>query len=442
MTFRNIRLHPALRIIYFLLRLLVWVSVRVFYRHRLVLGGEHARFDGPAIVVVNHPSTLTDVLNPALEIRQEMFFLANYGMFKHPVANWLLRRLFCIPVKRREDVTEGEERNNYEAFEQSFRHIEQNGILFIAVEGTSWMNRFVRPLKSGAARIAFGAEARNNWNLDVKIIPAGLSYSAPNLFRSDVVVHFGPAVYPREWAQTWAQNRSQAVEALTGHLEEALKSLSIHTRDEAGEQLVTRLEEILRNERPLPLKAAFGRSQQLARFAPDQPALQKKTGSYFEALASHRLSDAAVAATQRPGLRARVWTDGLLLSAGFPLFAVGYLLWFLPCYLPWLLNKKLDLYIGYSSTVKILAGMFTFPLAFWGVFRLAVSCGLNAGQAWLALVLFAGLGCFAERYLDLFKRFSARRSALRKSAGHAGAIRELQQQRAGILQTLDGFFQK
>ncbi|MBL7774525.1 MAG: 1-acyl-sn-glycerol-3-phosphate acyltransferase, partial [Saprospiraceae bacterium] len=149
MAYRNISINPFLRLIYFFLRAIVWVSLRVLYRRRLVLGREHLRFDGPAIVIVNHPSTLLDVLNPAVEIRQEMFFLANYGMFKNPVAGWFLRRFFCIPVMRKEDVAEGETRNNLQAFEQSFQHLEKNGVLFIAPEGTSWMNRFVRPLKTG-----------------------------------------------------------------------------------------------------------------------------------------------------------------------------------------------------------------------------------------------------------------------------------------------------
>ncbi|HNE29647.1 MAG TPA: 1-acyl-sn-glycerol-3-phosphate acyltransferase, partial [Saprospiraceae bacterium] len=182
MSYRNAPLHPVLRFIYAWLRLTAWLGIVVFYRRRLLLGREHLRFDGPAIVIVNHPNTLMDVLVPGVHIHQEMFFLANYGLFKNPVSNWLLRRLFCIPVKRREDVEEGEARDLDATFEQCYRHLEKNGVLFIAAEGTSWMNRFVRPLKTGTARIGFGTEARNGWQLGVKIIPIGLSYPTPNLF--------------------------------------------------------------------------------------------------------------------------------------------------------------------------------------------------------------------------------------------------------------------
>ncbi len=437
MAYRNIRLHPALRLIYLLLRILVWVSVRVFYRRRLVLGREHLRFDGPAIVITNHPSTLMDVLNPAVEIRQEMFFLANYGLFKNPVTNWLFRLLYCIPVKRREDVTAGEERNNYEAFEQSFRHLEQYGVLFIAPEGTSWINRFVRPIKTGTARIAFGAESRNNWQLDLKIMPVGLSYSAPDRFRSDVVVQFGAPVYPRDWADAWARSRPEAVDALTAYLEEQLKALSIHTRDEAGEQLITRLEEILHNEQPLPQVAEFERSQLLVKTVLDNSALRTQTGAYFQALQQHLATDAAVAASRQNNLRRRWWGDVVLLTLGLPLFAAGYAFWFLPCFLPAWANKKMGLYIGYSSTVKILLGLFTIPLALWGAFRLALLWSHSAEMAGLALAVLVVLAGLVEQYQDCFKRYRVRSAALRLQRTDADAIQSLQQQRSSILAALN-----
>lgn len=428
MAYKNIRIHPVLRLIYLFLRILVWVSVRVFYRRRLVLGREHLRFDGPAIVIANHPSTLMDVLNPAVEIRQEMYYLANYGLFRHPVSRWLLTRLYCIPVKRKEDVTDGEARNNNEAFEASYRHLEQNGVLFIAPEGTSWMNRFVRPLKSGTARIALGAEARNDWQLGVQIIPVGLSYSAPHLFRSEVVVHIGAPVNPADWADAWEKNTSRAASDLTRHLEAQLQNLSIHTGDETGENLLTQLEEVLQNEHPLPQQAAFERSQRLARTALDDTSLREQTEAYFHLLETAHLTDAGVCAAQRSATDWR-WAG---LALGFPLFAAGYLFWFLPCYLPWLLNKKMGLYIGYSSTVKIAAGIFVFPIVWWGWYRLALLAGAGSGLAWAGLATLTILGYFVETYQDWFRQAQARYRAKRLAQTSPDRWRDLQKHRAAV----------
>ncbi len=408
-----------------MLRGIVWVGLRVFYRRRLVLGRQHLRFDGPTIVIANHPSTLMDVLNPALEICQEMFFLANYGLFRHPVSAWLLSRLFCIPVMRSEDARPGEERDNSCAFEASFQHLERGGVLFIAPEGTSWMHRFVRPLKTGTARIALGAEGRNQWALGIKIVPVGLSYSAPHRFRSDVVVNAGLPISVAEWRGVWETDPSAAIEGMTRYLEDQLKQLSIHAHHEEGERALTLWEEILQNEHPLMQRAAFERSQQLARRCVGNADLLRQTQDYQQCLEDLRLPDAALCARQHRGILRR-WA---VLILGFPLFAVGYVFWFLPCFIPYWLNRRLDLYIGYSATVMLTAGILVFPLYGWALFSLGQWVGLSVPTILLLMIALVGSGLFVERYMDAFRAISAFLKANGSAKtnplayGHAQALR-------------------
>lgn len=403
--------NPVLALIYRLLQAVAWAGARVFYRERAVLGRENLRFDGPAIVIVNHPSTLMDVLNPGAHIRRLMFFLANYGLFKNPVSNWLLRRLFCIPVKRREDVAEGEARNNDDAFEASFRHMEGSGTLFIAAEGVSWMNRFVRPLKTGTARIAFGAEARNDWQLGIKIIPIGLSYDAPHKFRSRVVVQAGPPVWAKDWAEKYRANPDAAIDDLTQHLENQLKTLSIHTHDEVGEQFITQLETLARTNRPLPLAADFERSQGLVKNHLDDAPLRAATADYCSELDKLGISDAGLAAAMSPDFQRRQLTDGLILLVAAPAALLAGAFWLLPCGLPYLVEKRLKLYIGYGATVKFLVGLFTFPLAFWTAFQVAEGFFQNQIFAWATLAALVLSGLFLEKMLDRWARFRAGQKA-------------------------------
>lgn len=410
MTYRNIRLAPFLRLIYFVLRALSWSGVSVFYRRRTIIGAEHLHFDGPAIVISNHPSTLTDVLNTCLPIRQELFFLANYSLFKHPVSNWLLTRLFCIPIKRKEDVAEGEARDNDAAFEQSFRHLQKNGLLFIAPEGVSWMNRWVRPFKTGTARIAFGAERRSNWQLGVKILPIGVTYDAPHLFRSEVVVQYGAPIEVAAWAAADAANHEQAVEDFTLEMEQRVRALTLDARDEAGERLTAQLEEMLRNEAPMPARDSFFRLKKIAEQNIGNEALASKNDAYFEALNAAGLSDEGVCgrATASPRMAAKQWAT---LTLGLPLAAMGWGFWCLPCYLPWLLARRLNLYVGYDSNVKILAGLLVFPLALrvaWGV---AAQLGASGWAGWAAVGVLIAAGYFAEHYLDVLREVAARRRA-------------------------------
>ncbi len=432
------RLHPILRLIYLLLRLLTGAAVSVFYRRRTVLGREHLHFDGPAIVVSNHPSTLMEPLNVGLHIRQEMFFLANYSLFKHPVSNWILTRLFCIPVKRREDVAEGEIRDNDAAFEQSFRHLEKNGVLYIAAEGVSWMHRWVRDFKTGTARIAFGAESRNDWALGVKIIPVGLSYYAPNLFRSDMVIQYGEPLLARDWAAAWQQNPDQAVDDLTAELQRRVTALTIHARDEEGERLIGHWEEIAHNEKPLPPEAAFRRSQVFTQKHLDDATLRTKTDLYFHDLSSAGITDAGLA--QQTSVRIARWrvaAEAIFLVVGSPLFALGWASWLLPCGLPWLLVRRLGLYIGYDPTVKALVGFFTFPLGMWAATTMLHWAGFcqtwPTSLVWLVLI---AAGFFAEQYMDVWKRTGERWQAGRMARQFPGLVDGLVQQRAAIVAQL------
>ena len=411
--YRNAPISPAIRLLYLFLRTLTWFGVSIFYRRRMVLGREHLRFDGPAIIVVNHPNTLLDPLNTCLHIRQEPFFLANYGLFKHPVSRWIFTLLLCIPVKRREDVAEGEERNNDKAFEKSFQHLEKNGLLFIAAEGVSWMERWVRPFKTGAARIALGAENRQDWNLGVKILPVGLTYSAPNLFRSEVIVNFGAPINVAPWAKANQENHEQAITDFSIEIEAAVRALVLDTRDAAGQAYMEQLEAVFSDKFPTSGPEYFAFRKGLIEKNIDNVPLSLKTSDYFEALEKAGITDKGLAITANNSSAMLSIRELFLLMVGSPFFLIGYGFWFLPCYLPWLLVKKMKLYIGYDSTVKVLSGLFTFSLAMWGAYRTAAY--FTGSAAWGLLVL-AGLvlaGYLAEQYMDVVQLWRVKTAALR-----------------------------
>ncbi|MFN0173565.1 MAG: 1-acyl-sn-glycerol-3-phosphate acyltransferase [Saprospiraceae bacterium] len=413
MAYRNAPIHPILRLIYVWLRLTTWLGISIFYRRRLVVGQEHLRFDGPAIVVSNHPSTLMDPLNVGLNIRQEMFFLANYGLFKNPVSSWILTRLFCIPVKRKEDVGAGEARDNDAAFEASFQHLEKNGVLYIAAEGVSWMNRFVRPFKTGAARIAFGAERRNNWQLGVKIIPVGLSYDAPRLFRSRVTVEYGSPIDPRTWAEADSNDHEKAVDDFTAEIRSRVSALTLDSGSEAGDVFVDQAEIMVRNtsngyserEDYLFLKKFLAKNL-------NNEGLKARFVAYFNALKKAGLTDAGVHFQSGNPKNYPIFQDTKFMFPFFlPFFLVGYGFWFLPCWLPWLLCKRLNLYPGYDSNIKMLAGLFTFPLALWGGWELGFWLWGSSLWAWTTLAVLVLCGYLADTFLDDARQWQEWRAA-------------------------------
>ena len=413
MSYRNAPIHPFLRLIYALLRFTAWAGMSVFYRRRLVLGREHLDFDGPAIIVSNHPNTMMDPLNAGISIHQELFFLANYGLFKNPVSRWILTRLFCIPVKRKEDVAEGEARDNDVAFEKSFQHLEKNGLLYIAAEGVSWMNRYVRPFKAGAARIALGAERRNEGQLGVKIIPVGLSYETPNLFRSRMTVEYGAPIDPKSWAEADKQDHEKAVNDLTEEIQNKVSACCIDAGSEEGETFVNQTETLIRNSRPgFTNKKAYFFVKEFVVQNLLNDDLKNRFDEYFTAIQKAGLTDTGFSFQSNYARNPNVfYLTPLILLVISPLFLIGYVFWFLPCWLPWLLAKKMKVYVGYESNIKMLTGLFTFPLALWAGWKVAFWLFESHLWAWVALAVFVLCGYVAEAFMDIATRWWEWRAA-------------------------------
>ena len=55
-------------------------------------------------------------------------------------------------------------------------------------EGRSHSEPGLIELRTGAARIALGAEAQSNWQLGLQIVPAGITYRRKSLFRGQALV--------------------------------------------------------------------------------------------------------------------------------------------------------------------------------------------------------------------------------------------------------------
>ncbi|MCC7246656.1 MAG: 1-acyl-sn-glycerol-3-phosphate acyltransferase [Saprospiraceae bacterium] len=404
MNFRNRTISPPLRFIYFLLRAWSWVGTSVYYRKVTRLGLDNLRFDGPVIVVSNHPSTLLDPLNVGISIRQEMFFLANYGLFKNPVLGWILSRLYCIPIKRREDVQDGEARNNDNAFRQSFEHLEQYGLLFIAAEGGSWDHPFVRPFKTGTARIAFGTEKRNQWAANVRILPVGLSYAQPQTFRdAEVVIHYGELMPVSAWQAQEEQDHEAAVDAFTQAIEQRVRDLCIDGKREENDEYVKTWSSIFKHNAPDEPKVSYALTKEFCLKHADNTAVKTETDQYVSALNSANLTDQGIAEAQKAPSPWR----GLLLVLMSPLAAAGFAIWVLPFQITLRIVNALKLYSGYNSAAKFLVGTFAIVITLLTAGWLA-GRGLTGLLTMIAMIL---AGFAADVWWVNFQRWNERRKA-------------------------------
>lgn len=223
--------------IYFLLRSLAQFVVRVYFRKIYIQNKENFELKGPTIIVSNHPNTLIDPVIIASYVKKPIFFLANAGLFKNPIAAKLLRYLYCIEIKRFED-TGIKSLDNTAAFDQSSQHLAAGGNIYIAIEGTSYMERVLRPLKTGFARIGFQAITGYAKGQEIFILPIGLNYEKHDKSGFDLEINVGESIPFSHYLVDYDRNNQTTIKDLTTEMRTVLEALVIHTKDLDEEALL------------------------------------------------------------------------------------------------------------------------------------------------------------------------------------------------------------
>src|SRR4029077_1060377 len=102
-----------------------------------------------------------------------------------PIIGFFCRAFEAIPVYRRQDAG-SDPSQKPEAFETARAVLARGGAIGIFPEGTSHSDPQLRPLKTGAARIALGAAAALGDVSPLVIVPPGLYYRGEGPFRREV----------------------------------------------------------------------------------------------------------------------------------------------------------------------------------------------------------------------------------------------------------------
>src|SRR5882672_10591351 len=164
------------------------LALRVYYRRIEVAGLEHVPRKSPVIFVLNHPNALVDPAFLLCLAPRRVSFLAKSPLFRMPILGYFVRALDCLPVYRQQDEGEDVSRNR-EMFVAARELLARGGTIGICPEGVSHDEPRLRPIKTGAARIALGAVSTVEATsaaldqrapvrcVDLKIVPAGLYYT-------------------------------------------------------------------------------------------------------------------------------------------------------------------------------------------------------------------------------------------------------------------------
>lgn len=354
-----------LQLLYRFFQLFIAVTFKIYFRRIIFIHPERLKAEGPLLVLSNHPNALMDPFMALYRVKKQCFLLANYTLFKNPILNSVLSTLWCIPIQRPKDV-DGLPVKNDEAFKKCDEHILRGGSIYIAPEGTSYNERHIRDLKTGAARIAFSAEEKTNFKLDLRILPIGITYDAPLKFRSNVVVEIGELLTVDDWQTAHKTDSRKAIQDFTQHLENSLINVVVHCKDAEEDAFLQKLDTLLQSENALNTEGAYHRSKELltkinawekADFAGFQK-FKSEVENYFETLNSLKINDLNIKKNNSPNI--------FMLILSLPVFIFGFVNNIIPAWLSNALVGRVTSDKTYDTTVRYCAGLILFPI-FWGI---------------------------------------------------------------------------
>ena len=184
---------------------------------------------GPVLFTSNHPNSITDAFVIGASVPRKVNFVATVQLFRFAPLRWLLARCGVIPINRVKDDPRAM-RSVMDTFEACFRVLERGEAIGIFPEGITHDDPQLKTVKTGAARMALELEHRHGGNLGLHIVPVGLTFSAKERYRSDVLVNFGEPISVSDWLAGYAENRHDAIRSLTAEIEQRIESLILHLR--------------------------------------------------------------------------------------------------------------------------------------------------------------------------------------------------------------------
>ena len=223
------------------------IAMRLFFRRIETVNAENVPPDEAIIFVINHPNGLIDPALVFCALPRRVSFLAKSTLFKIPFVSFLIRKMEALPVYRKIDAGD-EMRKNFETFRASHELLSKGRCIAIFPEGVSHDETELKPMKTGAARIALGAlgyagEVNELARKGLKIMAVGMFYTSKTAFRSEALIRFGEIfdVQPVRLDERGEPPR-EAVKHLTAKIETALRDVTLNIENPQELEALTKAE--------------------------------------------------------------------------------------------------------------------------------------------------------------------------------------------------------
>ncbi len=397
--------------LYRLLKFALTYAIKKYFVDIKIVNEGNIPLDKPVILLPNHRSAFMDPIVIATQLKRTTYFLVRGESFTNKYAITVFNWLKMIPIYRKE-YDPDKVGQNKDIFKYCHRLMEKQGCLMIFPEGVCQTKYLLAPIKTGAARIALGAEDENDFELDIHLVPIGLNYSNPHRFRGNLTIDVGNPMTLRSYKDEYRKDPIDAVKNLTAEIETQLKDRIITVEDQGEIRIVEQIEGILYStsqEHSLANVDWLTKRKRLKDFVqkynkqdPEGFKVFKATLNRFVGSLKRLGISNEVAIIEKTAKDARLAIVKKIFIAifGLPIFIIGFILHIIPFQLTRILSLTLVKRVDFMGSVALVLGLLLFTI-FGGLETyLVYHFAQNVYITILFFILLPSFGVLAYGYLS------------------------------------------
>ncbi|MEQ9280891.1 MAG: 1-acyl-sn-glycerol-3-phosphate acyltransferase [Balneola sp.] len=350
----------------------VRTGLKFFYKRIRIIDKHKIPKGKPILLVPNHQNSFMDALLVTTHFYKTTSFLTRAQAFESKFMDWFLRSLNLLPVYRVRDGISNIQKNN-EIFETCIRFLSNNEAILVFAEANHDLKRRLRPFSKGFTRIAFDAEIKNDWNLDLYVQPVGVNYSDHQNSRNEVRVVFGDPIKVSDYRKEYEESERSAANSLKNQTSDNLKPLIMHVPKLDQYPLIKiALDEMEPDRAKLSNNEYMNTLVQNAEEL-QTPELISDAERVLEVAEKNKLSVRALSEVKLPIIKR------ILLA---PIYLLVWLNGIIP-YQParYIIKNKIQ-DKAFDVSIKFVLGLFLFPLFYLLVTCILLIAGVPAIWAW------------------------------------------------------------
>lgn len=459
--------------LYPILCIVIGRAIRIFFKDVKLRNQHNIPRDKPLIIVSNHPSAFMDPLVHGVFVTYPLYFLVRADVFSSKFIVWLFKNVHMAPIYRMVEDGVNSLKKNDKVFEECYKLLIANKTILLFGEGETddTFVRRIKSLKKGPVRIALGAENKYDFNLGVNIVCAGINYTNPSSFRSNILISLSDPIDVRRYKKLFEEDNTKAMRSLNKEIFKKLKNEVVYLEDKNLDEFFEQLliisgkgmnNKTVNNNHKLvdrwkySIDLANKINQLNHKDKKFIDRLKEKTSCYFKSLKEINIDDSILRSTKYKVLNTKyevrmkkhfvihhsylvlhTLIDFLFLIVGFPFFLFGYINNYLPSKIPDYASRMITERPVFYNSIKMMMGILTFPL-FYAIILWFVQYIANN---WLITAIYAGLmpvtGLFAfyypRSYRKVLEKFRFKKIVKRDK----DKIDQLLNMRKSIVDTLD-----